>query len=174
MRHVTRQGGYSRVADPAWSDPLSPDYARKHGGRWNPQGAFGVVYLNASRAVARAQVRRKLEPRGINPEDLDPATGPSLVQTSIPADDYVNGVTDGGLKSLGLPTSYPVGADGKVVPHPTCQPIGQRVWEAKEPGIACRSAAPAAPPGGEELAYFGSRPLQALEVESFANWYWRP
>lgn len=172
MRHVTRQGRYWRVADPNWSDPFSPEYARKRGGRWNPPGAFGVVYLNASRPGARAQVLQKLEPRGIHPEDLDPTAGPALVGAEIPSDRYVDAVTDAGLRALGLPTSYPLDAGGRTVSHSACQPIGQRVHEANEPGVACRSAARAAPPGGEELAYFGGAKLRALQVEPFADWFW--
>jgi hypothetical protein len=160
------------VADPGWRDPLSPEHARHHGGRWNPAGAFGTTYLNASRSVARAQVRHKLEPRGIRPEDLDPGQGPTLVHTEIPAGRYVDAVTERGLAALGLPASYPLDAAGTVVPHRACQPIGQRAREAGEPGIACHSAAPTAPAGGEELAYFGRRRLRVERVERFADWYW--
>lgn len=172
MRHVKREGRYCRVADPDWPDPLSPDQARRIGGRWNAPGAFGIVYLNASRSVARAQVRQKLEPRGIRPEDLDPAAGPVLIHAEVPADTYVDAVTEGGLESLGLPTTYPLDADGKVIPHSACQPIGRRAWKADEAGIACRSAAPSAPHDGEELAYFAHRPLEALGTTRFADWFW--
>jgi hypothetical protein len=58
------------------------------------------------------------------------------------------------------------------VPHSACQPIGLRAWEEGERGIACRSAARTAPPGGEELAYFAREPLPAGPVEAFADWYW--
>lgn len=172
MRHLARGGTYLRVADPSWNDPLSPRHAHRHGGRWNPPGAFGVTYLNASHAVARAQVRHQLEPRGIRPEDLDPSEAPVLVRTELPDDRYVDAVTDGGIESLGLPATYPLDPAGKVVPHGVCQPIGLRAWEAGEPGIACRSAARTAPAGGEELAHFGRRPLRAQGTEPFVEWYW--
>lgn len=80
MRHIARGGRYVRVADTRWRDPLSGRHARREGGRWNPSGSFDVIYLNASRGVARAQVRHKLEPRGIRPEDLDPAAAPQGVE----------------------------------------------------------------------------------------------
>jgi RES domain len=172
VRHVARGDTYVRVVDPSWRDPLTPEHARRGGGRWNPPGAFGVTYLNASRSVARAQVRHKLEPRGIRPEDLDPAAGPVLVRTEVPQDRYVDAVTERGLAALGLPASYPLDADGRVVPQETCRPIGLRAQEAREPGIACRSAARTAPAGGEELAYFGRKRLRAASVERFADWYW--
>ena len=172
MRHLARGGSYLRVADPDWRDPLSPEHARHSGGRWNPPGRFGVTYLNASRSVARAQVRHRLEPRGIRPEDFDSGEGPVLVRTEVPEDRYVDAVTDRGLASLGLPESYPLDAGGSVVPHSSCQPIGKQAWSEGEPGIACRSAARTAPVGGEELVYFGHRPLRALGAERFADWYW--
>lgn len=172
MRHVVRGGSYSRVADPSRRDPLSPEHARRHGGRWNPAGAFGVTYLNASQAVARAQVLHKLEPRGIRPEDLDPEEGPSLVHTDVPRNSYVDAVTARGLASLELPPSYPLDAAGNVVPHSVCQPIGQRAHEAGEPGIVCRSAVLPAPTDGEELAYFGHKRLRVKRIEQFADWFW--
>jgi RES domain len=172
VRHVARGGSCLRVADPAWRDPLSPNHARRHGGRWNSPNAFGVTYLNASRPVARAQVRHKLEPRGIRPEDLAPSTGPVLVRTKVPDDRYVDAVTDRGLASLGLPASYPLAPDGAVVSYELCRPIGLRAQESGERGIACRSAAQTAPSDGEELAYFGPRRLRVESVERFADWYW--
>jgi RES domain len=172
VRHVRRGGRYLRVADPGWDDPLSGEHSRRNGGRWNPPGSFGVVYLNASRDVARAQVRHRLEPRGVRPEDLDPGAGPVLVRTELPDDRYVDAVTERGLVSLGLPAGYPLGANGDAVPHDVCRPIGRRAREAGERGIACRSAARTAPAGGEELAYFGRRRLRAEGIERFADWYW--
>lgn len=172
MRHVSRGGSYFRVADPSWDDPLSSEHARLRGGRWNPPRSFGVVYLNASREVARAQVRRKLEPRGIRPEDLDPAEGPSLVGTEVPRNRYVEAISKEGLAALGLPDSYPLDELGRTAPHSVCQPIGAQARKAGEHGIACLSAAPAAPRGGEELTYFGSPALRAERVEPFVDWYW--
>jgi RES domain len=172
VRHIRRDGVYLRVADPEWDDPLSAEYALRRGGRWNPPGSFGVLYLNASVPVARAQVRQKLENRGIRPEDLEPDQGPVLVHTAPPPDDYVDVITDPGCTSLKLPKTYPVDEHEITVPHSVCQPIGQRAWNAGEPGIACRSAARTAPANGEELAFFARRPLKADQTEDFADWYW--
>jgi hypothetical protein len=167
-----RGSEYLRVADPGWRNPLSGAHSRRHGGRWNPPGTFAVVYLNATLEVARAQVRQKLETRGIRPEDLQPEEGPSLVRTTLPRDRYVDAVSDRGLRSLGLPSTYPYDAHGRAVPHSVCQPIGQRAHEQGEHGIACRSAARTAPSDGEELAYFGSKRLRSRSVEEFVEWYW--
>ena len=38
-----------RIADPAWSNPLDPDFAWRRGGRWNPPDSFPVLYLNEDR-----------------------------------------------------------------------------------------------------------------------------
>jgi hypothetical protein len=131
-----------------------------------------VVYLNASVDVARAQVRHRLEPRGIRPEDLDPELGPQLVHTRVPDGDYVDAISDEGLGDLGLPATYPVDRRGTPVPHAVCQPIGQAAWDAGELGIACRSAAGSAPPGAEELAFFARRRLRRRRSEPFVDWYW--
>jgi hypothetical protein len=173
MRHVKRGGRYLRVADPDWDDPLSGRYAREAGGRWNPPGRFEIVYLNADLQVARAQVRHSLEPRGIRPEDLDPARGPLLVHTTAPEQSYVDAVSERGLASLGLPQSYPSDEQRRPIPHETCQPLGERAWKSSEPGIACRSAA-SAPTPGEELAYFDrGAGLKVEAEEDFADWFWR-
>lgn len=172
MRHVRRRGPYLRVADPSWRDPLSGEYAREHGGRWNPPHSFGVVYLNQTVDVARAQVRHKLGPLGIEPEDLMVEEGPVLIHTDVPGDRYVDAVTAEGLKSLGLPETYPRNARGAIVEHAVCQPLGQQARDAGEPGIACRSAATSAPPNGVEIAYFARRDRVYSRVEPFADWYW--
>jgi hypothetical protein len=172
VRHVPRGGPYVRVADPDWSDPLSAEHARRRGGRWNPPGSFGVIYLNDSVALARAQVRRRLEPRGMRPEDLDPEAGPILVHTRVPNDEYVDAISDEGLGELGLPQTYPVDRRGTTVPHGPCQAIGQAAWDDGEPGIACRSAATTASAEAEELAFFARRRLSVQRSERFAEWFW--
>jgi hypothetical protein len=171
MRHIERGGRYLRVADPSWEEPLSGQYARRRGGRWNRPGGFDVVYLNASVDVARAQVRRKLAPLGIGPEDLEPARGPSLVHTDVPRGRYVDAVTERGLRSLGLAASYPLDLAGETVAHSVCQRIGEEAQQAGEPGIACRSAV-AAPSPGEELAYLARRSLRVKRTHSFSEWFW--
>lgn len=169
MRHISRGGTYLRIAERSWRDRLSPAYSRERGGRWNPPGSFGVLYLNRTIELARAQVRHQLESRGIRPEDLDPAAGPVLVKTEVPEKHFVDAVSKGGLVSLGLPVSYPLYESGQEIPHSSCQPIGVEAWNANEPGIACRSAAAQ---GLEELALFdrGSK-LKATNTERFEDWY---
>jgi hypothetical protein len=171
VRHIRRGGPYLRVADPSWRDPLSGAYSRTRGGRWNAPGAFGVVYLNASLELARALVRARLEDRGIRPEDILPEAGPELVATTAPDESYVNVVTDAGLRSVSLPTTYPLDGRGEIVAHRVCQPIGQLARDSGEQGIACRAATRGAPPSGEELAYFGRERLRAETTEQFVTWF---
>lgn len=174
MRYLGRGGAYLRVADPDWDNPLDGRYAAERGGRWNPPQSFPVVYLNRERTTARANVLRKYTGLPYGPELLDPDEAPVLIETTVDLADCVDIVTEDGCVEAGLPTTYPYEADGTTVSHDRCQPIGRRAWEAREPGIACRSAAHAAG-DGEELAWFalpGRPPLQVDTRLGFDAWFW--
>jgi hypothetical protein len=174
VRTIARGGVYVRVADPRWRDPLDGRYARVRGGRWNPPGSFPVVYLCRSVEVARAVVFQKLEPHPYGPEDLDPRTAPVLVSARVRSARFVDALTPRGLDSAGLPRTYPRDGRGRIVSWDRCRPIGTVAWEEGRAGIACRSAAPTAPTGGEELAWFqrGGRKLRRLAVRRFEEWFW--
>jgi hypothetical protein len=172
LLRVARGGVYVRIADPDWDDPLSGEFAKARGGRWNAPGSFPVVYLNGDERVARANVLQRFAGLPYGPEDLDPTAAPVLVSTVVPEGSFVDVVSDAGCAAVGLPATYPVAADGGAVQHEACRPIGRMAWDAGLPGVACRSAAPAAPPGGEELARFGrGEPLTPLEVRRFLEWF---
>jgi hypothetical protein len=169
---VRRGGPYVRVADPDWDDPLSGEHAKARGGRWNPPRSFPVIYLNRDERVARANVLRRFEGLPYGPEDLDPTAAPVLVGTDVPRARFVDVISDEGCRAAGLPTSYPRDESGGTVPHEECRPVGQAAWDAGLPGIACRSAAPAAPEDGEELAWFDrGRSLGPTKVLTFADWF---
>jgi hypothetical protein len=169
---ISRGGRYLRVADPYWDDPLSGEHAKSRGGRWNPPGSFPVAYLNRDERVARANVLRRFDGLPYGPEDLDPETAPVLVGTVVPRRRCVDVVTDAGCLSGGLPTTYPRDESGRTVPHERCRPLGQAAWDARLPGIACRSAAPAAPADGEELAWFDRGDgLSVADVRPFDDWF---
>lgn len=173
LRVVERHGPYYRVADRDWADPLDGDYAGRRGGRWNPPGSFPVVYLCREVAVARALVVRRLADLPYGPEDLDERTGPDLVVTDVPSFDYVDVVTASGCEAAGLPVSYPLHSDGRLVGHAECQPIGVRARDEGFPGIACRSAIEQSPDDGEELAWFEVRErLAVADRLSFVDWFW--
>lgn len=174
VRHVEQGGRFRRVADPAWADPLDPSYAQRAGGRWNPPQSFGVVYLCTDVATARANVARLYVGLPYGPEDLEPDRAPQLVEVEIASESYVDAVSAVGLRALQLPLSYPVDADGTTVPHGVCQPIGQRLYDEGELGIAARSAAPGVAHGWE-LAWFaqpGRSPLVAEMRRPFESWFW--
>jgi hypothetical protein len=169
---VRRGGEYNRLAEPGWQDPLDTSFAKSTGGRWNPPGSYGVLYLNRDERVARLQVDHRLvgQPYGI--EDLEPAEQHDMVLVDVPEAERLDCVSDRGLEAVGLPSSYPRSPDGKPVGHPVCQQIGQRAHEAAHTGIACRSAATGATGADEELALF--EPHGALDVKErrpFTAWY---
>lgn len=173
MLTIRRGGVYLRVADPEWSDPLDGSHARERGGRWNTPGSFPVVYVCRTVAVARANVYRLLAGQPYGPEDLRPNAGPSLVSTMVPEEEYLDVVTDRGCASAGLPTTYPRDEGGNPITHERCRPIGESAWRQGLPGVACRSAAPTAPPDGEELAHFvRHRPLVPERTRKFGDWFW--
>lgn len=174
MRTVERGGTYLRVADPRWRDPLDGSHSMRSGGRWNPPGSFPVVYLCETVAVARVYVYRKLAGQPYGPEDLDPSRGPVLVAARVRRERYADLVSARGLRSAGLPPTYPRDARNRTISWSRCQPVGVEAWEAGHPGIACRSAAPNAPRGDEELAWFarGRRRLRAVSRRTFGGWFW--
>lgn len=170
---VIRRGGrYVRVADPGWPDPFDSTHAKAHDGRWNPPGSFGVVCLNGDDPTARRNVERLFAGQPYGPEDLDPSEAPILVETDVPAADFLDAVTADGLTAAGLPTTYPDDATGARLTRSVCQPIGQAAWDADLPGVACRSAAPGATPDDEELAWFdrGSS-LTETSRRAFEDWF---
>jgi len=170
---TARGGAYNRLAEPAWEDPLDISFSKAHGGRWNAPGTFGVLYLNASETMARAQVQRKLAGHPYGVEDLDPAEQHDLVEVDVPWGEFLDCVSNDGLLAVGLPASYPDDAAGGMTGHEPCQAIGATAYADGLPGVACRSAAMAAPAGDEELAVFEGHATGVTMTgrRSFADWY---
>jgi len=166
-----------RVVDPDWEHPLDPAVSMARGGRWNPAGAFPVIYLNADLATARANARLLVEqamhgmPFGF--EDLDPDGLPGLIEVHLPTGDVHDACTPTGLQAAGLPTTYPRRPSGDPVPWSACQRVGARAHQAGVDRIVYRSAANAA--GAGEVAWFtgNAGPLAvASPVQSFVTWFW--
>lgn len=160
---------YYRVADPGWGDPLDASCAAAGAGqRWNPPGR-PCLYLNRDQTSARANVARLYAGLPYGPEDLDPATAPVLLDVSLPGGTAADAFTKDGLVELGLPATYPMGMDGGLIPHTTCQPVGQNAFDAGLDGVDCRSAAVG---GNRELAWF---PRESLAIEAarraFDEWW---
>jgi RES domain-containing protein len=174
FRHVTRGGPYERVADPAWLRPLDPRFARERGGRWNPPRSFPVVYLCATRDVARAVVLRRFEGLPYGVVDLLPSRAPVLIATDVPEGRLVDVVDDAGCHATGLPVSYPLDGRGRTIAWARTQPVGETAWEQGERGIACRSSAMARRERGEELAWFVRGSADRLRIDrrrAFEDWF---
>lgn len=171
MLAITRGGEYFRVFKPEWSDPLDPTFSKTVGGRWNAPGAFGALYLNATRVVAAANARVKHYGRAIGLFDLRPERRPHLSQLHVPRSASLDVVRAEGLSALRLPLHYPwnVGME-------RCRPVGFRAYHAGDlRGIACRSAAECTRSEwiGEELAWFDISPRLRENAGrlAFARWY---
>jgi RES domain-containing protein len=169
---VRRGGEYNRLAEPVWEDPLDTSFAQLAGGRWNPPGSFGALYLNRGERVARLQADHRLAGQPYGVEDLEPAEQHDLVLVEVPEAERLDCVSDAGLDAVGLPSSYPRSPDGEMVGHAVCQEIGQRAHDAAHTGIACRSAATGATRSDEELALFEAHAaLDVRERRPFTTWY---
>lgn len=142
-----------RVADPLWTNSLDPSFAAAAGGRWNPPGSFPVLYLNADVGTARLQIDRLVEDQPFTADDLD-EDAYLLVAATLPrSQTCADAVSRAGLKSLGLPPSYPLNATGEVVGRGVCQPIGEEVHEGGLRGVWSGSAV-SPTQTGRELAWF--------------------
>ena len=142
-----------RVADASWSDPLSPQFSRESGGRWNPPGSHATLYLNGDIFTAKLQIDRMLAGFPVDADDLD-ASAYVLVAATLPrSQQCADAVTPGGLLALRLPDTYPSDSHGRQLGHATCQPIGAQIRQQRLRGVWCRSAATASGKG-RELAWF--------------------
>ncbi|MBV8709252.1 MAG: RES domain-containing protein, partial [Acidobacteriaceae bacterium] len=73
---VHRSGFYYRVVAPNWVNPADTSYSKRQGGRWNPPGEFGALYLNADVHVAAANARAQHAGRALKLFDLLPEARP--------------------------------------------------------------------------------------------------
>jgi hypothetical protein len=170
VRRIARGGRYYRIANPAWVDPLDPNFATIHGGRWTPPGEFGGLYLCATIEVAAANARHQHRNRAIKLFDLRPQARPVLVMVNVPEDDFLDIVTDAGIAAVKLPRAFPFG-----ITHERCWPVARRAHAARLPGIASRSAAECTPARwvGEELTlYDRGLPVRKVgKIKPFSHWY---
>lgn len=164
-----------RIADPAWVDPLDPDFARQRGGRWNPPGSFPTLYVNEDLVTARLNLRAFIAGWPYEPEDLREDTGPVLVGCTLPRRQVVCDVhTPEGVLAAGMPPSYPFERGGALVPHSRCQPVGARARSLGLRGVRARSAQ-SRDGAGRELAWFpaSARSLaRRVTTLAFPEWFW--
>lgn len=164
-----------RIADVGWADPLDPSFAQRRGGRWNPADSYPTLYLNEDVVTARLNLRQFIADWPYEPEDLRDETGPCLVGATLPAGQVVmDAHTPEGLAAVALPGTYPLEADGALVPHSRCQPIGQAARSGGLRGVRSRSAS--APDGaGRELAWFPATArsrARRTRTLSLHEWLW--
>ncbi len=168
MQTAEIRGTYFRVVDPEWDDPVDASHAaRGNGQRWNPPG-MPCLYLNHDRHTAQANIRRKID---IQPFAgfLDPQTAPVIIEVGLPEGTAADAFTPQGIQALGLPTTYPLDANGETVPHEQCQPIGQAAFDAQLDGVDCKSAAPG---GNRELAWFPrERTAHVVSQQQIDQWW---
>jgi RES domain-containing protein len=168
-RTVLRGGVYYRVVAPGWTDPANTAYSKQHGGRWNPQGEFGALYLNATVNVAAANARAQHSGRAIKLFDLLPEARPELVIFDVPMSDVLDVCTPEGLRALGFADNFPYSA-----PWPPCQAIAREAHAAGIAGVAARSNAEVMPSTfvGEELALFEEVSVGPPKArQRFDKWY---
>jgi len=177
IRHLVRSGRYYRVCDPHWQDCMDVSFSKTYGGRWNPPGEFGALYLCRTLVVAAANARANFAREIHSLYDLKPQFRPVVIEVTIPTPPeraFVDAVTGAGLAALGLPEAYPL-ARGIPVTHHVCRRIGRAAYARAERGIACRSAAEAGqgPWPGEELALFDRSAGLARRGRrrTFSDWY---
>lgn len=164
-----------RICDRAWADPTDDTFAQALGGRWNPPGSWRTLYLSGDVVTARLNLDRFIAQWPYEPEDLDDRFGPDLAVVTLPRSQNVADVHSArGVRSAGLPATYPFDARGREVPHEVCQAVGERARTHKLRGVHTRSAA--TPHGaGRELAWFPAtaRSRAALARRfSFTDWFW--
>jgi hypothetical protein len=162
-----------RVASRDWVNPLDPSWAGTHGGRWNPPNSFPALYLNADVQTAQLQIERLCEGMPFSEEDLSDDAY-SLIPARLPgAQRVADSVSEQGLSAVGLPSSYPLDRDGKIIDRAVCQPIGNRIHEFRLNGVLCRSAA-SIDGRSRELAWFPhTRAAQPLRKPPIPYGQWR-
>ncbi|TAM61900.1 RES domain-containing protein [bacterium] len=155
LRHVKRGGSYLRALGPKKKWSGSPDdtaYSKISGGRWNPPGEFGVLYLSGSADVAYANGREILNgllaPAATVDDLLDPESLFEVQEFLVDESEFVDAVTKNGRAELALPARC-----GKGKRYALTRAIGRAAYKGGENGIASISAVQR---DGEELAIFDS------------------
>ena len=166
---VHRDGFYYRVVAPSWADPADTSYSKKQGGRWNPPGEFGALYLNADVHVAAANARAQHAGRAIKLFDLVPEARPELVTFDVPWVEVLDACTQKGVAALGFADNFPY-----QVTWPACQAVAREAHTAGLSGIAARSHAETTATASveEELALFEEiSPGPPIARRPFHEWY---
>lgn len=145
---------YFRVVRKDWPDPVNTSYAANEpDNRWNILGT-PCLYLTKDIPTAIENARQKYQnlfSRSVRLSDVYPHKAFVVISVKIPRRTGADAYTDCGLKSLKLPTTYPLGTDARPVPRGVCRTIGSCIEQQGSDGIDCRSAVEN---GGRELVWF--------------------
>jgi len=167
---VSRSGTYYRVFEAGWDDCADTSFSKLYGGRWNPPGEFGALYLNRTIEVARANARELYAGAFYRPEDLTGGAELQLQEFTVPKESVLNCISEGGAAACGFPPSYPFGCK-----YASSQAIARDEYAHGTSGVATRCASEASGSAfvGEELALFDrvSRSAKKARLYRFADWY---
>jgi hypothetical protein len=173
--HLADGHHWLRICQAGWHDPLDDTYAQRAGGRWNPPGSWRTLYLNEDLVTARMNLRRFIAAWPYEPEDLRPDAAPHLAVATLPRGQRVaDAHSPAGVAAAGLPATYPLTRDGRLVTHARCQAVGRQVRSAGLRGVRCR-AAPTPQGAGRELAWFPATARSRARLVArltFDDWYW--
>jgi RES domain-containing protein len=123
-----------RVVRTSWTDPLDVSFSQqKVDNRWNTP-TFPALYCCCSEPVAVAVAEDVLNYAGVVVADLQPEYRPQKVAISW-SGHVVDVISEEGLKSIGLPSEYPV-----AVSKDRTRTLAEQWIGADEEGIVCRSA----------------------------------
>ena len=175
IRTLSFSGPLYRCVPRIATDPLSGEFARRKGGRWNAPGRFGMLYTFLDPSMARRWLDVYYAHAGLTLADVQPEELPDLVILACVSATVVDLLTDGGLEAVGLPPTYPLGHETEAA-YVVTQPIGARLHAARYPGLITRSAAAAAWSGPRdrwaELAFFTDHAAPPAIVERRISTDW--
>jgi RES domain-containing protein len=170
-KHITRNGTYYRVFEAGWEDCADTSFSKLHGGRWNPPGEFGALYLNHTLGVARANARTLYAGTFYRPEDLTDEAELQLQEFLVPKETVLDCISENGVTACGFAPTYPFGYDD----HAPCQGIARDEYAHKSNGVATRCASECTETSfvGEELALFDRVAGNATKGQlfRFVEWY---
>jgi hypothetical protein len=123
-----------RVVRAGWANPLDASFSRRAAdNRWS-SAAFAALYCCCSPRVARAVTRDVLRLAGVEPQDLQPAYRPRMVEV-LWRGEVIDVASPEGVRAAGFPTDYPRGVD-----KAETRRAAGRWHRAGAEGVVCRSA----------------------------------
>ncbi len=145
-------------------------FSKRIGGRWNPPGEFGALYLNATIAVAAANARVLYAGSFYRPEDLQGEAELCLQEFSIPKTTLLDCLSPQGVAGCGFPESFPFESA-----YRPSQAIARDEYAVGRAGVSTRCASESASKSfvGEELVLFDNVADMAKKGRRrrFDDWY---